>query len=506
MVVATSAFAVLDLPPGSVLSFDGTSVALKRDDFVGFSPIPTDGRFHLVTFRAAAISVHPGNAGVSKNPSATTVGFAFTFKEKSAIVRRFDPKTEEVSPVPVDETTTQNLLSEIERKQLGPERIVSYDQFVTQGQVETWKNLTTYITDKVLLKRGIQPGVKLIPGSFEDDDDFKAISQVKDEPKRIIDGKALEFPDIPVLSYSDRAQHSKHTGTKRFIALLSASERTALFMDSDPANRVLELILQRHYDNQWEDLLGDVQLSYVVFLNLHCWSSLTHWRDLVCKLILSQIRGVLIHQTTSLTITPPLFIPAMLSVVDLEGMAAKSQLYSGILQVLSSQLKTMDADLFDGQLSVDNVLMQSLQRYLSTLSRVVDKDIVSALERFRKLLVDRFPDHFGEDITQSIEETTMDTGAFMDSEDDDEDGPIVVPADEIEASFARSKPVAQSYSKTPDYPGEIRLRYPLLFAAMTPNEDIVMTCARALDDSLDVSLVREAAAYLEEVEARQTPF
>ena len=48
-----------------------------------------------------------------------------------------------------------------------------------------------------------------------------------------------------------------------------------------------------------------------------------------------------------------------------------------------------------------------------------------------------------------------------------------------------------------------RIDYPLLFAAMSPQEDVVMCAARVLDEQRDVSLVREAAAYLEEVEAHR---
>jgi A1 cistron-splicing factor AAR2 len=41
-----------------------------------------------------------------------------------------------------------------------------------------------------------------------------------------------------------------------------------------------------------------------------------------------------------------------------------------------------------------------------------------------------------------------------------------------------------------------------LFAAKAgnPHEDIFMTCARILESASDVSLVREAAAYLEQME------
>jgi A1 cistron-splicing factor AAR2 len=46
------------------------------------------------------------------------------------------------------------------------------------------------------------------------------------------------------------------------------------------------------------------------------------------------------------------------------------------------------------------------------------------------------------------------------------------------------------------------VQYPFLFAAISNDEDIVMACARILDEQRDVTLVREAAAYLEDVEAK----
>ena len=51
----------------------------------------------------------------------------------------------------------------------------------------------------------------------------------------------------------------------------------------------------------------------------------------------------------------------------------------------------------------------------------------------------------------------------------------------------------------------LRLKFPLLYAAILPHEDITMLCARVLDEQTDVSLVREAASYLEEVESKKGP-
>ena len=86
-------------------------------------------------------------------------------------------------------------------------------------------------------------------------------------------------------------------------------------------------------------------------------------------------------------------------------------------------------------------------------------------------------------------------------DDEDSDAPVIVGAEEIQASMERSLTVPSgntNYARS--ISAAVRTKFPLLVAAAQPHEDILMTCARALDSKLDVSLVREAAAYLEQVE------
>ena len=73
-------------------------------------------------------------------------------------------------------------------------------------------------------------------------------------------------------------------------------------------------------------------------------------------------------------------------------------------------------------------------------------------------------------------------------------------------AVGRGREERQYAEKGEQYELNIRKRYPLLFAAMDSTsfrEDVLMTCARALDVANDASLVREAAAYLEEVETKR---
>jgi len=93
---------------------------------------------------------------------------------------------------------------------------------------------------------------------------------------------------------------------------------------------------------------------------------------------------------------------------------------------------------------------------------------------------------------------------LLDDSSEDEDGPVIVSCEEIEESLCRSSVTRPNYFSLRDDLRDRQLehRYPLLFSAMIPNlqEDIVMTCARILESASDVSLVREAASYLEDVE------
>lgn len=501
--------ALLDLPAGSTLTLDGETVMLKRNDFVGFYdlPAPDNGAqctFHLVTARAGiskASTVAPSSA-----PScATTVGFALLVSDhdgsgsSSSLVRRYDPTTEEVSSSPVDERTEANLIHQIQQgRGVDPQRVVSCHKFMPENRLEHWKGLTSFVSSVLLERRGIRAGAKLIPGSYCDSNDVTKTSATKTEndgasSNKIVDGSSVQYPPIPFLQKSTKYHATSHAGTKQFMKALSPAQRTAFFMDDQPTTLALDHLLLIEYDNQHGALLGDLQLCYVLFQNLHCLASLNHWRDLV----------------------------AMLSTVPVEGMTAHTELYTDLLGVLSKHVDTMEDDFFeDVEFSGDNFLVPAFQQLVSTVTKIPRKsnDLSAALDRFHTLLNDKFPDHFAIDDddhdngqkNESNEMVVDRMGEVMDAvDDDDEDAPLVVDADEVEASMVRSSKMAKlrrSTVNSEQYDRSVRKQYPLLFAAMdaASTEDVLMTCARALDEANDVSLVREAAAYLEEVEAKKS--
>ena len=195
----------------------------------------------------------------------------FPIKDSDWIVaRRFDPRTEEVDSEPLDELTTANLVQQFRKGQM-QQRAVPYDGILPASEIETWNIQTRFISEGLLTKRGLCHGDKVVPGCYDDDDDDN-----ESEPKDI-DGKSLAYPPIPVLDDSSKLKRTSHAGTKRYLAELSPADKTALFVNEHPANVAFTNVLTRYYDNNWKQLLGDIQLSYTMFLHIQCLASMEHW-------------------------------------------------------------------------------------------------------------------------------------------------------------------------------------------------------------------------------------
>ena len=160
----------------------------------------------------------------------------------------------------------------------------------------------------------------------------------------------------------------------------------------------------------------------------------------------------------------------------------------------------------------NNFLLPSLKRLCENIARARIVDPQRILE-FERLLSNKFPSMmlFEDDDDETGDDVERTSGSLfissrirgIDSEDDEsDDAPIVVDMEEVEASLARSTNIGMSGVRghSTNLPFAVVEQYPLLVAAIQPHEDILMTCARVLDEKKDVSLVRVAAAYLEEFE------
>jgi hypothetical protein len=127
-----------------------------------------------------------------------------------------------------------------------------------------------------------------------------------------------------------------------------------------------------------------------------------------------------------------------------------------------------------------------------------DAELFGEVLREHGLLVDAVFRVFGFHEAQAAL-AAADVARVVDEDlDEESDPPVIFTSDEIEAAMDRTKNTTPQ--KASD--GGIRALYPLLFAATLEHEDVLMACARLLDESIDASLLREVTNYLENVEAK----
>jgi hypothetical protein len=458
---ATGILALLDLPVGTSLTIDGKAIVLKRDDFVAFSSIASDA-FHLVTVQC---------------PSSTTTqqqspeggprhGFIFLSNaDKSIVAHRYDALTEEVSSEPIDDATCYNLETTIRRNQMEQPRVIPLPMLFSEGEQDQWKEATSFIDSSLLRRRNLSHGMKIVPGAYVDADDGTA-QQDQIQQANNTDGYHLSYPPIPVLGVTPL----KHTGTKRFLLTLSPSERTKVLTGGPLA--ALHRIIATYYDADWKQLLGDLQIAYVMFLHLQCLTSMEHWRDLVAVISLAATDHI------------------DESCIDL---------FSNFASLLQLQMNYMDKELFDdAEYSGGNFFVAAVGRLISGLQACNDEGLRRKAAELQTAASGIMSEHEsqggGDEEDAKIEELKS-----YQEDDESDDEPVVLSNEDIEASLARSAGVASNAG----YPVELHRTYPLLFASVQPHEDVIMACSRILDTRVDVSLVREAAAYLAEVEANE---
>ena len=305
------------------------------------------------------------------------------------------------------------------------------------------------------------------------------------------------------------------------------------------------------------DFLADLELSFLLFLFVQCHTSLEHWRDAISMCALSTITMDELSTTTSSSTSTSTLSAALLH--------NHPQFFRQLLSILCHQLSCIETDFFqevEYSSGENNFMVCALRRLcnacesssVNSKRKRGDGDremecLKSMSQDIRQLVRDRFgldlssaadvkvdddDDDDDEDIME-VEEiapviyeddddnnnnnrTGLDhqevinnleyDDANDDTEEDEEDGPVIIPYNEVEASMARSSSQPTQASKMWKESNQQQhyhhnKEYPLLYAAMTVDEDEVMACARILDEAKDVSLVREAAAYLEEVEANR---
>ena len=474
--------------------------------------------------------------------------------------RRYDPRTEEISNKPIDELTLNNLLLAMREGGelatfLPKNLIMSYDQFMQStpssnrtglsSSISSWNTRTSFINSAYLHRRhSITHGNKIVPSSYDQDDvegDYiQNKSQTHDDSnsnnKPIgdkdsnVDGKQISYPHIPCIDTGISARRlTQHSGTRSYLSKLSPEIRTKLLLGGEGANtgeyvwndilcHIYGVMGGNNVDSSGTcDFLADVQLSFLIFLFLECHTSLVHWRDTISM--------------CSFAVTP----------TNEKGnnlVLKHSKFFQQLLSIIYDQLLCIETEFFQEDVEYSsgqhNFLIEALGRLCYACDDVVGdcgelNGLKSASLKLKCMLRDRF--HVDLSSSQSrmnddemvAEEESMPVNSNYsnnvalaqnqpitmdeecDDDEDEEDGPVIVPYDQVESSLSRSAAAILTTRVETTDEAKHRQSYPLLYAAMSQQEDVVMCAARILDEKKDVSLVREAAAYLEleEVEAHR---
>ena len=285
------------MPGGSSVTVDGCVVSIKRDDFLAFVGVPNDG-MHLIALRSNQSSSPGGlttglilasfGSGGDDNDSDEKMeegghssnGEALVFD----MVRLYDTKTQELCPEGPDQLTRTNLLRQIRGQQVGQQQVLLYDCVVPLQYKNLWKTTTNYVSARLLRERKLAHGSKVVPSGEMEDMDGQEQQQ---QQRTITDGAGVSYPPIACVDKMYSAHRTKHHGTKRFLSSLSPRDRTMLLTSSNPSKEILHRTLEGYYRGSWKMLIGDIQLSFVMFLYIQCLASLEHWRDLVAMLSLA---------------------------------------------------------------------------------------------------------------------------------------------------------------------------------------------------------------------------
>lgn len=287
---------LIGIPRESVISLDGAVRIVGREDFavVGLRP----NLFHLFSCRpSVACGLKSSNCS-----NALAVGIVMmvmsndTPKNKNWIVaRKYDERTEELSP---DELfPSKNLNEIISSGALSWNHFCRYQDFVSMPSdvqpssaevADSWAHLVSYITIPLLTRRGMRHGDKIIPGAFTNDDQVLERPEYKISKQLKKDGSLITYPPIPCIDdeVSSNVNKTSHIGTKNFLKSISPQNRTLLLhyhkstaglTFTSVGGALLENVLNSYYAGEWKDLVGDMQLSFILFLYLGCLASFEHW-------------------------------------------------------------------------------------------------------------------------------------------------------------------------------------------------------------------------------------
>lgn len=343
---------------------------------------------------------------------AARQGFFWRAQPNEIAVRQWDSREEHICPsnkLSVDSRATlvQQLNFGALNSNLGPYQVAEH---------HVWLNLSCFIHEGVLKKANCPIGEIIYPSEAHDLETLSLSNTSAKHHKTVnhdhklrptkftspIEGNFARFVNIDASEVKLRDNlyvSADHSGRARDL--------TSLYIDK---SLVLNDLVATEYDENWENILGELQLSFLLFLLVFCYDSLEHWKKLVDTICRSE-----------------------------QALISKPEFTVAFIRILYEQLNFSPADFFANELSKDNFLKPAMSCLFENLKQPAGV-LNSSVQEHRKRLLTFLQKKF--DLFQDSGEEWKLGMKFMNMNCDthnlgDEDKPIVVDTSEFEATNSR---------------------------------------------------------------------
>ena len=205
-------------------------------------------------------------------------GFFLFLDKDEIVVKCWDSKNEEISAKSlIPEASLRNLLLSINNGQedqyLGPYPL---------QQHSSWLNLSNYITSATLHRAGLDFHTPIYPGDAEDiptellsEKNQQAVTSFFPDQARV-----AQFCDVHLLQQN---LQNSIISSECFDSESKTRQLSQMHLDN---SLLLESVVSHYFEGSWEELLAEIQLSFVLFMLIFSFPALQQWKlliNLVCK-------------------------------------------------------------------------------------------------------------------------------------------------------------------------------------------------------------------------------
>ena len=401
-------------------------------------------------------------------------GFFLDCRRGEIVILRWDKGNEEISlehdlPDGARSALHQAIFAGELDKNLGP---------YPYTQLHLWHNVSGFLTHRVLDRADCRAGSLIYPGDAED-----ISKQLKTQKEMQTQAMVPHFGGLARVA---RFVNVMEIDLELKKAQKNPPDITSYCLEK---SELLKNLICNHYSGSWEDLLGEIQLSFLLFLLIYSYPALEHWKYLVHTISLCE----------KYLITNPKFS-------------------SAFFRIFYEQLNFSPTDFFETELSRDNFLRPVLSNLLIATdvnvhencdkdrNKMIDATLYEHRKRFVNFIRKKFSlfdrdasAEFGGSAFDLMEEdypvivnsvdNTVDEG---DSANDFHNGnifeqtiysPISVDMFGDQDDATDTSESQRELSRHEIDVGLYCWRYPSLYAAMQTGEDLEMAATRIVDNN-----------------------